>query len=61
MMGLLKPREAAEWLKVSPGLLKKLPIRRVRVGRLVRYDVRDLQQYADLNGDRDRLTSGSAA
>jgi len=33
----------------------------VRVGRLVRYDVRDLQQYADLNGDRDRLTSGSAA
>jgi len=60
--GLLTKEEAAAWLRVSPRALAKLPIRRVKIGRkIVRYDVKDLQQFADLNGDRDRLTSGSAA
>jgi len=57
MTGLLTPREAAAWLKVSVRLLAALPIRRVRIGRLVRYDPQDLQLFADLNGDRDRLGS----
>jgi len=42
--------------------LAKLPIRRVRIStRVIRYDVKDLQAFADLNGDRDRLTPWSAA
>jgi len=60
--GLLTKEEAAAWLRVSPRALAKLPIRRVRIStRVIRYDVKDLQAFADLNGDRDRLTSGSAA
>ena len=59
--GLLTTDEAAQWLRVSPRTVKSLPLRRVLIGRSVRYDVKDLQAFADLNGDRDRLTSGSAA
>lgn len=57
--GLLKPREAAAWLRVSERLLKQLDIRRVRVGRLVRYDPIDLQQFADRHGDRHRVTESA--
>lgn len=50
--GLLKSSEAAEWLKISLRTLANLDIRRVKIGKCVRYDVRDLQLYADLHGDR---------
>lgn len=53
--GLLKPRDAAEWLKISLRTLANLDIRRVKIGKCVRYDVRDLQLYADLHGDRPRM------
>jgi len=60
--GLLTKEEAAAWLRVSPRTLATLAIRRVKItSKILRYDVRDLQQFADLHGDRDRLTSGSAA
>jgi hypothetical protein len=54
--GLLTTKQAAEWMRVSIRTFNGLGIRQVRFGeRIVRYDVRDLQQYADLHGDRPRL------
>jgi len=53
--GLLTPREAASWLSVSLRELYVLDLRYVKIGRSRRYDLRDLQQFADLNGDRPRL------
>lgn len=50
--GLMTPKQAAAWLNVSLRTLYNLPIRHVKIGRLRRYDPRDLQLYADLNGDR---------
>jgi len=58
-MGLLTPKQAAKWLACSLRTLYNLPIRRVKVGRLTRYDVRDLQLYADLHGTIDRLERAS--
>lgn len=54
--GLLTPRQAAEWLGVSLRTLYNQPIRYVKIGRLRRYDVADLQAFADLHGNRDRTT-----
>jgi hypothetical protein len=57
--GLLTIREAAAWLGVSVRTFNGLGIRQVRFGqRIVRYDVRDLQQFADLHGDRQPLRAG---
>lgn len=42
--GLLTTDEAAAWLRVSPRTVKSLPLRRVRIGKLVRYDVRDCKR-----------------
>lgn len=54
--GLLTTRQAAEWMGVSPRTFVTLGIRQVRFGqRIVRYDLRDLQQFADLNGDRQPM------
>ena len=53
--GLLSPEQAAEWLGVSRRTIYNLPIRYVKIGRRRKYDVTDLQAYADLNGSRDRL------
>lgn len=53
--GLLTPKEAAAWLGVTTRTLFNLDLRVVKVGRLNRYDVRDLQQYADMHGNRPRL------
>lgn len=54
--GLLTTKQAAEWLGISIRTLAGLGIRQVRFGeRIVRYDVRDLQQFADLHGDRQPL------
>ena len=54
--GLLTTRQAAAWLGVSRTTFLTLGIRQVRFGeRIVRYDVRDLQQFADLHGDRPSL------
>ena len=51
--GLLTTQQAAEWMGVSVRTFVTLGIRQIRFGeRLVRYDVRDLQQFADLHGDR---------
>lgn len=57
--GLLTVQEAAEWLRVSLRTLAKLPIRRVKIGRCTRYDPRDLQAYADLNGTVQRRTGAA--
>jgi hypothetical protein len=57
--GLLTTRQAAAWLGVSVRTLNGLGIRQVRFGeRIVRYDVRDLQQFADLHGDRQPMRAG---
>lgn len=54
--GLLTTRQAAEWLGVSRTTFLALGIRQIRFGeRIVRYDVRDLQQFADLHGDRPSM------
>jgi flavin reductase (DIM6/NTAB) family NADH-FMN oxidoreductase RutF len=58
-MGLLTPKQAAAWLACSLRTLYNLPIRRVKIGRCTRYDVRDLQLYADLHGTIDRLERAS--
>lgn len=50
--GLLSVKDAAKWLSVSPGTLRKLGLRRITIGRCVRYDVRDLRAFADLSGTR---------
>ena len=51
--GLLSPEQAAEWLGVSRRTIYNLPIRYVKIGRLRKYDLADLQAYADLNGNRE--------
>jgi len=57
--GLLTTRQAAAWLGVSRSTFLTLGIRQVRFGeRIVRYDVRDLQQFADLHGDRQPMRAG---
>lgn len=48
---LLRPREAAEWLKISERSLWSLTQRgdlpAVRIGRSVRYDLADLNTYVE--------------
>ncbi len=48
---LLRPREAAEWLKISERNLWTLTQRNelpsVRIGRSVRYDLADLRAFVD--------------
>lgn len=51
-VGLLTADEAARWMGISVRKFRSLDLRRVQIGRCVRYDVRDLQLYADLNGNR---------
>jgi hypothetical protein len=59
--GLLTAKQAAAWLAVSERTLRALQLRKVHVGkRAIRYDVRDLQQYADLNGTRPPMRSTAA-
>ena len=52
---LLRPREAAEWLKISERTLWSLTQRSelpaVRIGRSVRYDLADLIQFVDVRKD----------
>lgn len=57
--GLLTIAQAAQWLGVSVRTLNGLGIRQVRFGKaIIRYDVRDLQQFADLHGDRQPMRAG---
>ena len=57
--GLLTTKQAAALLGVSRSTFLTLGIRQVRFGeRIVRYDVRDLQQFADLHGDRQPMRAG---
>jgi hypothetical protein len=53
--GLLTARQAAQWLGISERKLRSLGLRQVRIGRLVRYDRRDLELFADLNATRPAL------
>lgn len=52
---LLRPREAAEWLKISERTLWTLNQRgelpAVRIGRNVRYDLADLIEFVDARKD----------
>jgi hypothetical protein len=57
--GLLTTEEAARWLRICRRTLYTLAIRRVKIGRCTRYDVRDLQTYADLHGTMPRLPRAS--
>jgi excisionase family DNA binding protein len=49
--GLLRPKDAAQWLAVSPRMLWKLTAGReipcVRIGRSVRYDLADLRAWIE--------------
>ncbi len=49
--GLLRPREAAAWLKISErslwAMTQRGDMRAIRFGRSVRYDVADLQAFVD--------------
>lgn len=45
----LTPREAAKYLGVSLRTFQSYPIRKFKRGRIVRYDVRDLDQFYALN------------
>lgn len=50
--GLLTAEQAAAWLNVSRAHFYKLKLRRVVLGpQVIRYDLRDLQAWADANGD----------
>ena len=46
---LLKSKEAAYYLQICERTLTKLSIPRVRHGRSVRYDIRDLDSYIENN------------
>jgi hypothetical protein len=47
--GLLTPKEAAHFLKLSVRQLQRIAIHRVRFGRLVRYRQDDLERYVQLH------------
>ena len=53
--GLLTTKEAAASLGISVRKFVALGIRRIQIGRAVRYDPRDLQQFIDLHADRPAL------
>lgn len=60
--GLLRPPDAAKWLACSPRTLWSLtaprgPLSVVRIGRAVRYDVRDLQAY--VNGAKGAVSDAA--
>ncbi len=44
---LLTPRKAAMELAISPRHLWNLPIPKVRLGRAVRYDRRDIEKFIE--------------
>lgn len=44
---LLTREEAAEYLRLSPKSLDRLPVPRVKLGRLVRYSLSDLAAYVE--------------
>lgn len=44
---LLTKEEAAEYLRLSPKTLPRLTIPRVKIGRLVRYHLADLDAYIE--------------
>lgn len=50
--GLLTTKQAAAWLGISVRKFVTLGIRRVQIGRAVRYDPRDLAAFADTHGSR---------
>lgn len=52
MQGLLTTKQAAAWLGISVRKFVTLGIRRILIGRAVRYDVRDLEAWCDVNGSR---------
>ena len=47
--GLLTQKEAAHFLKLSVRQIRRLPLRRVKFGRLVRYQLIDLENYVALH------------
>lgn len=51
--GLLTDIEAAAWLGVSRSTFYKLDMRSIEVGgkHCIRYDIKDLQAWADANGN----------
>ena len=53
--GLWTMRQAWEWLGVSRAMFYTLPIRRIRIGRAVRIDPKDLELYVNLHADRPAL------
>lgn len=53
--GLLTPREAAAYLRVSLRTLYNLNIRRIKIGRSTRFDPSDLRLFVALNADRKPL------
>jgi hypothetical protein len=55
MQGLLTTKQAAAWLGISVRKFVTLGIRRVLIGRSVRYDPRDLVTYADTHGSRPAM------
>lgn len=58
--GLLRAEEAAAWLGVSRAQFYKLKVRQVVLGpQCVRYDVRDLMEFADANGNIDPMRRGA--
>lgn len=53
--GLLTPREAAAFLRVSLRTLYNLNIRRIKIGRSTRFDPSDLRLFVALHADRKQL------
>lgn len=48
---LLTPDKVAEILKVSPRTLRRMPLRRLKVGGLVRYSERAVREYIESCAD----------
>ncbi len=53
--GLLTPREAAAYLRISLRTLYNLNIRRIKIGRATRFDPSDLRLFVALNADRKQM------
>lgn len=51
----LTPQQAADYINVSLSTFRSYPIRKFKRGRIVRYDVRDLDQFLALNTVGPRL------
>lgn len=44
-MTLLTPAETADFLKISPRTLRRLPVPRAKIGGQLRYDLADLEAW----------------